>query len=189
MLLYSQMTRMMDVLEDYLNFRKLSYLRLDGSTPLAERRNMVHDYQTRPDLFVFLMSTRAGGLGINLTSADTVIFYDSDWNPTVDAQAMDRTHRVGQTKPVTVYRLITKDTIEQRILERARVKAKIQAIVIAGQESNEDNKAPAAKEMFAPIGMTPVEREESFDDDEVPDNEEEEEEPQVQEEEEEQDDE
>ena len=79
----------------------------------------------RSDIFVFLLSTRAGGLGINLTAADTVIFYDSDWNPTVDQQAMDRAHRLGQTKQVTVYRLICKNTIEERILERAREKSEV----------------------------------------------------------------
>jgi Helicase conserved C-terminal domain len=76
----------------------------------------------RPDIFVFLLSTRAGGLGINLTAADTVIFYDHDWNPSNDAQAMDRAHRLGQTRQVTVYRLITKGTIDERIVQLARVK-------------------------------------------------------------------
>lgn len=79
------------------------------------------DYRSpRPELFIFLLSTRAGGLGINLTAADTVIFYDSDWNPSNDAQAMDRAHRLGQTKQVTVYRLITKDTVDERIVQLAR---------------------------------------------------------------------
>lgn len=81
--------------------------------------------QARTDIFVFLLSTRAGGLGINLTAADTVIFYDSDWNPTVDQQAMDRAHRLGQTKQVTVYRLICKGTIEERIMQRAREKSEV----------------------------------------------------------------
>lgn len=76
----------------------------------------------RPDIFVFLLSTRAGGLGINLTAADTVIFYDHDWNPSNDAQAMDRAHRLGQTRQVTVYRLITRGTIDERIIQLARVK-------------------------------------------------------------------
>lgn len=80
------------------------------------------DNTSRPDIFVFLLSTRAGGLGINLTAADTVIFYDHDWNPSNDAQAMDRAHRLGQTRQVTVYRLITKGTIDERIVQLARVK-------------------------------------------------------------------
>ena len=82
-------------------FRKYAYLRLDGSSRLSDRRDMVAQWQSNPRWFVFLLSTRAGGLGINLTAADTVIFYDSDWNPTVDQQAMDRAHRLGQTKPVS----------------------------------------------------------------------------------------
>ncbi len=77
---------------------------------------------SRPDIFIFILSTRAGGLGINLTAADTVIFYDHDWNPSNDAQAMDRAHRLGQTRQVTVYRLITKGTIDERIVQLARVK-------------------------------------------------------------------
>jgi len=80
------------------------------------------DTPSSPDIFVFLLSTRAGGLGINLTAADTVIFYDHDWNPSNDSQAMDRAHRLGQTRQVTVYRLITKGTIDERIVQLARVK-------------------------------------------------------------------
>ncbi|ALC46988.1 Etl1, partial [Drosophila busckii] len=121
-LIYSQMTKMIDLLEEYMWHRKHRYMRLDGSSKISARRDMVADFQSRADIFVFLLSTRAGGLGINLTAADTVIFYDSDWNPTVDQQAMDRAHRLGQTKQVTVYRLICKGTIEERILERAREK-------------------------------------------------------------------
>ncbi len=78
---------------------------------------------------MFLLSTRAGGLGINLTAADTVIFYDSDWNPTMDQQAMDRAHRPGQTKQVTVYRLITRNTVEERILRRAKQKASVPTLL------------------------------------------------------------
>lgn len=121
-LIYSQMTKMIDILEDFMLYRKHRYIRLDGSSKLSERRDLVEDWQTKPELFVFLLSTRAGGLGINLTAADTVIFYDSDWNPTMDQQAMDRAHRLGQTKTVTVYRLVTKNSIEERILKRAKQK-------------------------------------------------------------------
>ena len=124
-LLYFQMTRMMDLIEEYLTYRQYKYLRLDGSSKIGDRRDMVMDWQTRSDLFVFVLSTRAGGLGINLTAADTVIFYDSDWNPTVDSQAMDRAHRLGQTKQVTVYRLITRNSIEERILLRAKQKEQV----------------------------------------------------------------
>jgi DNA helicase INO80 len=85
-----------------MNFRRYGYIRLDGSSKMSDRRDMVSDFQNRTNIFAFLLSTRAGGLGINLTAADTVIFYDSDWNPTVDQQAMDRAHRLGQTKQVVV---------------------------------------------------------------------------------------
>ena len=131
-LLYFQMTRMIDLMEEYLTYRNYKYLRLDGSTKLEDRRDTVHDFQTRPEIFIFLLSTRAGGLGINLTSADTVIFYDSDWNPTIDSQAMDRAHRLGQTKQVTVYRMITRGTIEERIRKRALQKEEVQRVVISG---------------------------------------------------------
>ncbi|POS85858.1 hypothetical protein EPUL_002519 [Erysiphe pulchra] len=131
-LLYFQMTRMIDLMEEYLTYRNYKYLRLDGSTKLEDRRDTVHDFQTRPEIFIFLLSTRAGGLGINLTTADTVIFYDSDWNPTIDSQAMDRAHRLGQTKQVTVYRMITRGTIEERIRKRALQKEEVQKVVMTG---------------------------------------------------------
>lgn len=133
-LIYFQMTKMIDLFEEYIAYKQYKYLRLDGSSKISDRRDMVQDWQTRPEIFIFLLSTRAGGLGINLTAADTVIFYDSDWNPTVDQQAMDRAHRLGQTKQVTVYRLITKNTIEERILQRAKQKDEIQKVVISGGE-------------------------------------------------------
>lgn len=117
-------------------------MRLDGSSKISERRDMVADFQNRSDIFVFLLSTRAGGLGINLTAADTVIFYDSDWNPTVDQQAMDRAHRLGQTKQVTVYRLITQHSIEERILQRAKEKSEIQRMVISGGNLKPDTLKP-----------------------------------------------
>jgi DNA helicase INO80 len=134
-LLYFQMTKMIDLTEEYLTYRNYKYCRLDGSTKLDDRRDTVADFQSKPDIFIFLLSTRAGGLGINLTSADTVIFYDSDWNPTIDSQAMDRAHRLGQTRQVTVYRLITRGTIEERIRKRALQKEEVQRVVISGQTS------------------------------------------------------
>ncbi|CAB1339811.1 unnamed protein product, partial [Coregonus sp. 'balchen'] len=118
---------------EYMVYRKHTYMRLDGSSKISERRDMVADFQSR---------TRAGGLGINLTAADTVIFYDSDWNPTVDQQAMDRAHRLGQTKQVTVYRLICQLTIEERILQRAKEKSEIQRMVISGGNFKPDTLKP-----------------------------------------------
>lgn len=131
-LVYFQMTKMMDLMEEYLTFRQYKYVRLDGSSKLGDRRDLVNDWQTKPELFVFLLSTRAGGLGINLTAADTVIFYDSDWNPTIDSQAMDRAHRMGQTRQVTVYRLLVKGTIEERMRDRAKQKMHVQQVVMEG---------------------------------------------------------
>jgi DNA helicase INO80 len=131
-LLYFQMTRMIDLMEEYLTYRSYKYCRLDGSTKLEDRRDTVSDFQKDDSIFIFLLSTRAGGLGINLTAADTVIFYDSDWNPTIDSQAMDRAHRLGQTRQVTVYRLITRGTIEERIRKRALQKEEVQRVVISG---------------------------------------------------------
>lgn len=141
MLIYFQMTRMIDLMEEYLIYRQYKYLRLDGASKISDRRDVVTDWQTRPELFVFLLSTRAGGLGINLTAADTVIFYDHDWNPSNDSQAMDRAHRLGQTKQVTVYRLITKGTIDERIVKLARNKKEVQDIVVGNKAYSESGMA------------------------------------------------
>jgi DNA helicase INO80 len=131
-LIFCQMTRMLDILEEYMAKKRYTYFRMDGSTNIADRRDMVNEFQINEKIFAFLLSTRAGGLGVNLTGADTVIFYDNDWNPTMDAQATDRAHRIGQTKVVSVYRLVTKDTIEERILKRAKQKQNVQTTVYAG---------------------------------------------------------
>ncbi|XP_021108740.1 lymphoid-specific helicase isoform X4 [Heterocephalus glaber] len=129
-LLFSQMTRMLDILMDYCQLRNFNFSRLDGSMSYSEREKNMHDFNTDPDVFIFLVSTRAGGLGINLTAADTVIIYDSDWNPQSDLQAQDRCHRIGQTKPVVVYRLVTANTIDQKIVERAAAKRKLEKLII-----------------------------------------------------------
>ena len=142
-LIYNQMTRMLNLLEEYCQLRRWNYCRLDGSTRLSDRRDVVKAWQSDDTLFIFLLSTRSGGLGINLTAADTVIFYDSDWNPTVDAQAMDRSHRLGQTKPVTVYRLILKGSIEERVLRKAAHKQAIHSVVIDKQQLPENNNETA----------------------------------------------
>jgi len=149
-LLYSQMTKMLTILEDYLTYRGYTHIRLDGTSSLADRRDLVEGWQNNPEIFVFILSTRAGGVGINLTAADTVIFYDSDWNPTVDSQAMDRAHRLGQTRPVYVYRLLTKNTIEGRIMQRAKQKGVIQELVISGGDFQAtDSSHLKASEMMA----------------------------------------
>ncbi|KAM6915871.1 lymphoid-specific helicase [Xenentodon cancila] len=129
-LIFSQMTSILDILVDYCYLRGFQYSRLDGSMSYAERSENMTKFSNDPEVFLFLLSTRAGGLGINLTAADTVIIFDSDWNPQADLQAQDRCHRIGQTKPVVVYRLVTANTIDQRILERASAKRKLEQLVI-----------------------------------------------------------
>ncbi|XP_037257304.1 lymphoid-specific helicase isoform X2 [Falco rusticolus] len=129
-LLFSQMTMMLDILMDYCYLRNFKFSRLDGSMSYAEREENMHQFNTDSEVFLFLVSTRAGGLGINLTAADTVIIYDSDWNPQSDLQAQDRCHRIGQTKPVVVYRLVTANTIDQKIVERAAAKRKLEKLII-----------------------------------------------------------
>uniref|UniRef100_A0A673LLP0 SWI/SNF-related matrix-associated actin-dependent regulator of chromatin subfamily A member 5-like n=1 Tax=Sinocyclocheilus rhinocerous TaxID=307959 RepID=A0A673LLP0_9TELE len=136
-LIFSQMTRMLDILEDYCMWRGFEYCRLDGNTPHEAREVHILTHQAidafnapNSSKFIFMLSTRAGGLGINLATADVVILYDSDWNPQVDLQAMDRAHRIGQRKPVKVFRLITDNTVEERIVERAEMKLRLDSIVI-----------------------------------------------------------
>ena len=124
-LVFSQFTSVLDIIEDYVRHRKWSnYCRLDGSTKWQDRHAGMDKFQSDPDCFCFLLSTKAGGLGINLTAADTVVIYDSDWNPHADNQAMDRCHRIGQTVGVNVLRFITEASVEIKMLERANSKKK-----------------------------------------------------------------
>lgn len=129
-LIFSQMTQMLDIIADYLDFRGFDHSRLDGSMKMEDRQEHIHSFNTDPERFVFLLSTRAGGLGLNLMTADTVIIYDSDWNPQCDLQAQDRAHRMGQKNPVIVYRFITANTIDQKIVERAAAKRRLEKMVI-----------------------------------------------------------
>ena len=129
-LIFSQMTRMLDLIESYHEQKGRKVCRIDGSVPWQERKKQMDLFNTDPDYCVFLLSTRAGGLGINLTAADTVIIYDSDWNPHQDMQAMDRCHRIGQTKPVHVLRLATAHSVEGKMLSRANSKLALEKLVI-----------------------------------------------------------
>ncbi|KAJ5131950.1 SNF2-related protein [Penicillium atrosanguineum] len=130
-LIFCQMVGMLNILSEYMEYRGYKYQRLDGTIPSAARRLAIEHYNA-PDStdFTFLLSTRAGGLGINLMTADTVVLFDSDWNPQADLQAMARAHRIGQTRPVSVYRLVSKDTIEEEVIERARNKLLLEFITI-----------------------------------------------------------
>ncbi|XP_073053398.1 ISWI chromatin-remodeling complex ATPase CHR17-like [Primulina eburnea] len=130
-LIFSQMTRLLDILEDYLLYRRYYYCRIDGNTGGEDRDASIEAFnKPGSEKFVFLLSTRAGGLGINLATADVVILYDSDWNPQVDLQAQDRAHRIGQTKEVQVFRFCTEYTIEEKVIERAYKKLALDALVI-----------------------------------------------------------
>lgn len=152
-LIFSQMTRMLDILEDYCLWRNYKYCRLDGQTAHCDRERSIEEYN-KPDSekFIFMLSTRAGGLGINLTSADVVIIYDSDWNPQVDLQAMDRAHRIGQKKVVRVFRMITENTVEERIVERAEMKLRLDTVVIQqGRLSEASGNKLAKEEMLSMI--------------------------------------
>lgn len=131
-LIFSQMTRMLDLLESFFEQRGERVCRIDGSVKQEDRRNAIDMFNTDPAVDIFLLSTRAGGLGINLVAADTVIIYDSDWNPHQDMQAMDRVHRIGQTRPVHVYRLATANSVEGKMLARAASKLKLEKLVISG---------------------------------------------------------
>uniref|UniRef100_A0A3P9GZM1 Chromodomain helicase DNA binding protein 1-like n=1 Tax=Oryzias latipes TaxID=8090 RepID=A0A3P9GZM1_ORYLA len=128
-LLFSQMTRMLDILQDYMEYRGYSYERLDGSVRGEERNLSVKNFSTK-DIFVFLLSTKAGGVGINLTAADTVIFVDSDFNPQNDLQAAARCHRIGQNRPVKQIRLLARDTVEEIMYSRAASKLQLTNTVI-----------------------------------------------------------
>ncbi|XP_061347775.1 protein CHROMATIN REMODELING 5-like [Gastrolobium bilobum] len=130
-LIFSQMVRMLDILAEYMSLRGFQFQRLDGSTK-AELRQQAMDHFNAPgsDDFCFLLSTRAGGLGINLATADTVIIFDSDWNPQNDLQAMSRAHRIGQQEVVNIYRFVTSKSVEEDILERAKKKMVLDHLVI-----------------------------------------------------------
>ncbi|CAL5223570.1 g6105 [Coccomyxa viridis] len=129
-LIFSQMTKMLDLLDTYLEQLGHTSARIDGSIKWEDRQAAIKNFNEGSDIFCFLLSTRAGGLGINLTAADTVIIYDSDWNPHQDLQAMDRCHRIGQQKPVLVLRLATSHSVEGRLLKRARSKLALERLVI-----------------------------------------------------------
>ncbi|WVZ96235.1 hypothetical protein U9M48_041900 [Paspalum notatum var. saurae] len=130
-LLFSQMTKLLDVLEVYLQMYNFKYMRLDGSTKTEERGRLLADFNKKnSEYFMFLLSTRAGGLGLNLQTADTVIIFDSDWNPQMDQQAEDRAHRIGQKNEVRVFVLVSVGSIEEEILDRAKQKMGIDAKVI-----------------------------------------------------------
>ncbi|CAH0365216.1 unnamed protein product [Pelagomonas calceolata] len=139
-LLFSQMTELLNIIEDYVRSKKWGVFRIDGGVELSERQRQIDAFnaegQSSNNHFIFLLSTRAGGLGINLASADTVVLFDSDWNPHQDSQAMDRAHRIGQTKPVVVYRLLTTGSVEISMMEKQISKKKLERMAVTGGDYN-----------------------------------------------------
>ena len=129
-LIFTQMTKVLNILEQFLNLHGHRYLRLDGSTKIEERQVLTDRFNNDPRVLAFILSSRSGGLGINLTGADTVIFYDLDWNPAMDKQCQDRCHRIGQTRDVHIYRFVSEGTIEANILRKSNQKRMLDDVVI-----------------------------------------------------------
>ncbi|XP_022754460.1 CHD3-type chromatin-remodeling factor PICKLE-like isoform X2 [Durio zibethinus] len=156
-LIYSQFQHMLDLLEDYCTYKNWQYERIDGKVGGAERQIRIDRFNAKnSSRFCFLLSTRAGGLGINLATADTVIIYDSDWNPHADLQAMARAHRLGQTNKVMIYRLITRGSIEERMMQMTKKKMVLEHLVVGrlkaqniNQEELDDIIRYGSKELFA----------------------------------------
>jgi ATP-dependent helicase STH1/SNF2 len=171
-LMFFQMTAIMDIMEDFLRYKNVQYLRLDGTTKSEDRSDLLREFN-RPDspYFMFLLSTRAGGLGLNLQTADTVIIYDSDWNPHQDLQAQDRAHRIGQKNEVRILRLISSNSVEEKILERARYKLDMDGKVIqAGRfdnKSSETDRDAMLRTLLETADMADSGEQEEMDDEEL----------------------
>jgi ATP-dependent helicase STH1/SNF2 len=171
-LMFFQMTAIMDIMEDFLRYRNYQYLRLDGTTKSEDRSELLHDFNRADSpYFMFLLSTRAGGLGLNLQTADTVIIYDSDWNPFQDLQAQDRAHRIGQKNEVRILRLISSNSVEEKILERARYKLDMDGKVIqAGRfdnKSSETDRDAMLRTLLETADMAESGEQEEMDDEEL----------------------
>ncbi|KAL4158393.1 hypothetical protein PRNP1_004169 [Phytophthora ramorum] len=144
-LIFSQWTKLLDLLQVLMSHMDYRYLRLDGSTDVQERQGLIDTYNEDKNIFVFLLSTRAGGLGINLTAADTVILHDLDFNPTADEQACDRCHRIGQTKPVSIYKLISENTVDHDILKLGESKTELNHKILDKLNAHGDGKKKPKK--------------------------------------------
>lgn len=151
-LIFCQMTQCMTIMEDYLNWKQIPYLRLDGTTKADDRSELLKLFNAKDSPYmVFLLSTRAGGLGLNLQSADTVIIFDSDWNPHQDLQAQDRAHRIGQKNEVRVLRLMTVNTVEEHILAAAKYKLNVDSKVIQAGMFNQHSTNAERKQMLSQL--------------------------------------
>jgi len=172
-LMFFQMTQIMNIMEDFLRLRGIQYLRLDGATKAEDRSELLRVFnEPGSPYFCFLLSTRAGGLGLNLQTADTVIIYDSDWNPHQDLQAQDRAHRIGQKNEVRILRLISSNSVEEKILERAQFKLDMDGKVIqAGKfdnkSTNEERDAFLKTLLEAAEAADQVGEQEEMDDDDL----------------------
>ncbi|KAK6496580.1 swr1 complex component [Arthrobotrys musiformis] len=137
-LIFTQMTKVLDILEEFLNIHGHRYLRLDGATKVEQRQILTERFNNDNRILVFILSSRSGGLGLNLTGADSVIFYDLDWNPAMDKQCQDRCHRIGQTRDVHIYRFVSEFTIESNILRKSNQKQMLDDVVIQEGEFTVD---------------------------------------------------
>uniref|UniRef100_A0A9J8DF82 SWI/SNF related BAF chromatin remodeling complex subunit ATPase 2 n=2 Tax=Cyprinus carpio TaxID=7962 RepID=A0A9J8DF82_CYPCA len=168
-LLFCQMTSLMTIMEDYFAYRNFLYLRLDGTTKSEDRAMLLKKFNDEgSQYFIFLLSTRAGGLGLNLQAADTVVIFDSDWNPHQDLQAQDRAHRIGQQNEVRVLRLCTVNSVEEKILAAAKYKLNVDQKVI--QAGMFDQKS-SSHERRAFLQAILEHEEQNEEEDEVPDDE------------------
>ncbi|XP_037087593.1 ATP-dependent helicase brm-like [Pollicipes pollicipes] len=151
-LLFCQMTQLMAIMEDYLNYKCYKYLRLDGTTKAEERGDLLKAFnEPNSEYFLFMLSTRAGGLGLNLQTADTVVIFDSDWNPHQDLQAQDRAHRIGQKNEVRVLRLMSVNTVEERILAAAKYKLNMDEKVIQAGKFDQKSTGTERRQMLQSI--------------------------------------
>uniref|UniRef100_A0A673XTB6 SWI/SNF related BAF chromatin remodeling complex subunit ATPase 2 n=1 Tax=Salmo trutta TaxID=8032 RepID=A0A673XTB6_SALTR len=168
-LLFCQMTSLMTIMEDYFAYRNFLYLRLDGTTKSEDRATLLKKFNEKgSQYFVFLLSTRAGGLGLNLQAADTVVIFDSDWNPHQDLQAQDRAHRIGQKNEVRVLRLCTVNSVEEKILAAAKYKLNVDQKVIQAGMFDQKSSSHERRAFLQAILETEEQNEEE---DEVPDDE------------------
>ncbi|ORY26167.1 SNF2 family N-terminal domain-domain-containing protein [Naematelia encephala] len=178
-LIFTQMTRVLDILEMFLSYNGHRYLRLDGSTKIEDRQIITERFNSDSRIFCFIASSRSGGVGINLTGADTVFFYDSDWNPSMDRQCMDRAHRIGQTREVHIYRFVSSHTVEENMLKKANQKRLLDRVIIQEGDFTTDffgkmdwrdliDAPPAVQEEEDRVEDVPVEGTPEAEDVEVP---------------------
>lgn len=161
-LIFTQLVSMLNILNDYLQMKGYKFERLDGTVSSANRRQAIDRFNAPgSEDFAFILSTRAGGLGINLATADTIVLFDSDWNPHLDIQAMARAHRIGQTRPVSVFRFVSQDTVEEEILERARNKLVLEFILI--QSGADDDEAKKRRKLLSNATEAPQTAEDMTD--------------------------